>query len=180
MQESQDVSIPKGLIPGALAVSTLAIVFLFWLIYGRESQQHLDVSMLSPLNAFLNTCSATSLFLGYRAVRQGRLQAHRNFMLAALTFSALFLVSYVIYHAFHGDSKILATGVVKGVYLIILLTHIVGSVLALPPILVTAGLALSKRFTAHRKWARKTFPLWAYVSVTGVIVFLMLRICGHT
>lgn len=180
MENSEDVNIPKGLIPAGLLVSGLAIAFLFWIIYGRETTQTLDVGWLSALNAGLNACSATALFLGYRAVRRGQLTTHRNFMLAALALSSAFLISYIIYHTFHGDSKFLGTGVVKGIYLFILATHVIGSMVALPMILVTVGLAFSKRFPVHQKWARKTFPLWAYVSVTGVMVFAMLRIFGHT
>lgn len=176
MHQSDPVHIPRALVPGSFALAGVAIAFLFWLIYGNEGvATQMDVSFLAPINALLNASSATALGLGYRAIRQGKIDTHRNFMLAALFFSALFLVSYIVYHTFHGDTKFQGEGLVRAVYFFILITHIVGSVVALPLIFVTVGLALTKRFPIHKKWAVKTFPLWAYVSVTGVLVYLMLK-----
>lgn len=177
--EIRDVDVPGYLIPTSVGLSTLAVGFLFWLIYGNSGQTTYDVSFLAGVNAALNTASATCLCFGYLAIRRGLTERHRNFMLAALGFSALFLISYVIYHTFHGDSKFLGQGLVRPFYFAILISHIVLSVFALPMILVTAGLALSKKFKVHRKWARWTFPIWAYVSVTGVLVFVLLKLFGQ-
>ena len=176
----QDVSIPKTLLLSCLAVSALAVAFLLWLIYGRESTSGQDVSFLAPVNASLNALSASCLALGYRAIRAKNWQLHRNLMLAALGFSSLFLVSYIIYHALHGDSKFLGEGFIRPVYFSILISHIVLSIVALPLVLISVALSLTKRFSHHKKWARWTFPVWSYVSATGVVIFFMLKIFGST
>lgn len=177
--QTEEIQIPGWIIPGSLGLSALAIGFLFWLIYGNQGSDAFDVSYLAAVNASLNASSAVCLFAGYAAIRRGNWRTHRNFMLAALAFSALFLVSYIIYHTFHGDSRFLGEGVVKVVYLFILISHIILSIFCLPLVLITVALSLTKRFPVHKKWARWTFPLWAYVSVTGVLVFAMLRIFGY-
>lgn len=176
---NENVEIPGYIIPASLGLSVVAIGFLFWLIYGNEGSQAFDASFLAPVNACLNAASAACLFAGYSAIRNRAVERHRNFMLAALTFSALFLVSYIVYHTFHGDSKFLGAGTIRSVYFFILISHIVLSVVALPLILVTVALSLTKRFPVHKRWARWTFPIWAYVSVTGVMVFLLLRNFGQ-
>ena len=177
--QSDDVQVPAWILPSSLAFSFLAISFLFWLIYGNQGSDAYDVSFLAAVNASLNASSAICLFAGYMAIRRGKWQTHRNLMLAALVFSALFLVSYIIYHTFHGDSRFLGVGVVKVIYLFILASHIILSIFCLPLVLITVALSLTKRFTVHKKWARWTFPLWAYVSVTGVLIFVMLRVFGY-
>lgn len=174
------VDIPKFIIPSSLGLSAVAITFLFWLIYGNEGSSTYDVSYLAGVNATLNACSAFCLVAGYLAIRAKNWKTHRNFMLAALGFSALFLVSYIIYHTFHGDSRFAGIGTVRYIYLFILASHVILSVVCLPLILITVGLSLTKRFPIHKKWARWTFPIWAYVSTTGVVVFFMLRIFGYT
>jgi putative membrane protein len=173
-----EVEIPRFILPGSLGFSAVAISFLFWLIYGHEGHQEYDVSYLAAVNASLNASSAICLLAGFAAIRRKRWQVHRNFMLAALTLSALFLISYIIYHTFHGDSRFLGQGYIRTFYLFVLISHILLSVICLPLILVTVGLSLSRRFTIHKKWARWTFPIWAYVSITGVAVFFLLRIFG--
>lgn len=175
----QDVDIPGYIIPTSLGLSAVAITFLFWLIYGERGATGFDASFLAPVNACLNAASALCLLSGYSAIRKRAIDRHRNLMLAALGFSALFLISYVVYHTFHGDSKFLGSGPIRPVYFFILISHIVLSVIALPLILVTVALSLSKRFPLHRRWARWAFPIWTYVSVTGVLVFLLLRNFGQ-
>ena len=109
--------------------------------------------------------------LGYAAIRRGRRDVHQRWMFTALAASGVFLVSYVTYHALHGDSRFLGQGVVRPIYFVILISHILLSVVALPLVLSTFYLSLSGRFAAHRRVARWTFPIWLYVSVTGVVVF---------
>jgi putative membrane protein len=99
-------------------------------------------------------------------------------MLSALASSGVFLVSYVTYHAYHGDSTFLGQGAVRPIYFAILISHILLSVVALPLVLSTVYLSLSGRFAVHRRLARWTFPIWLYVSVTGVVVFAMLQVFG--
>lgn len=129
---------------------------------------------LPALNACLNATSATFLLLGYRQIRQKKIVAHRFCMSAALLTSVLFLTSYLYYHYHHGSTKFAGQGAVRLVYFAILLTHTVLAAAIVPLILLTLQRAFKGEFARHRLLARWTLPLWLYVSVTGVIVYLML------
>lgn len=129
---------------------------------------------LPTLNAILNATSAVFLFAGYGLIRNGRREAHRRAMLAALGCSSVFLASYLVYHFQVGSVPFRGQGAIRTVYFTILLTHTVLAVAILPLILMTLSRALQRRFDPHRRIARITFPLWAYVSVTGVVVYWML------
>lgn len=132
------------------------------------------VSDLPALNATLNAASALLLATGYAFIRAGRKTAHRNCMLAALTSSSLFLTSYLVYHFQVGSVPFKGHGAVRTVYFAILLTHTVLAVAIVPLVGITVVRALRERFPAHRRIARITLPLWAYVSVTGVVIYWML------
>ena len=164
-------------IAAILAVSLAATLFLFWLIYihpaAATSTQY---AFLPALNALLNALSATALLLGYTFIRARRIPAHRAAMFTAFGFSTLFLVSYILHHALHGDVRYPAGAPLRMVYLPLLASHIILATLTLPLILVTFFFSLTGRISQHRKIARWTFPLWLYVSVTGVITFVMLRL----
>ena len=112
--------------------------------------------------------------LGYLLIRAGRREAHRRAMLAALGCSALFLLSYLVYHFQVGSVRFQRGGAIRSVYLAILLSHTVLAVAVLPLVLVTTARALRGRFDDHRRVARWTLPVWGYVSVTGVVVYWML------
>jgi uncharacterized membrane protein YozB (DUF420 family) len=129
---------------------------------------------LPTLNATLNGLAALFLLCGFVLIRAGRREAHRRAMLAAVTCSALFLVSYLVYHAQVGSVRFTRTGPIRTVYLTILLTHTVLAAVIVPLVLVTLRRAWRGDFARHRRLARITFPLWAYVSVTGVVVYWML------
>lgn len=173
-----EVRIPSYVIPACLAFSLVALAFLVWLIYFNPGSDGHDFAFLSAVNAGLNAASALCLFLGYAAIRKGSWEKHRNLMLAALVFSALFLVSYIIYHTFQGETRFLGQGLVRPIYFFILISHIGLSAICLPLILITVSCSLLKLFPVHKKWARWTFPIWSYVSVTGVVIFFMLKIFG--
>jgi uncharacterized membrane protein YozB (DUF420 family) len=134
----------------------------------------LAVHDLPALNAILNSCATVLLLTGYALIRNGRRDAHRNVMIAALVCSTLFLTSYLIYHAQVGSVKFQGTGAVRTLYLSILLTHTV--LAAAVPILaiITVVHAWRKRWAKHVRIARWTLPIWLYVSVTGVVVYWML------
>lgn len=134
----------------------------------------MDVRDLPTLNALLNTTSAVLLVAGYRFIRQGRRDAHKKAMTAALAVSALFLASYLVYHAQVGSVKFQKTGWIRPVYFSILISHTILAACVAPMALVTVWRAWKGRFDKHRRLARITLPLWLYVSVTGVIVYLML------
>jgi len=126
------------------------------------------------MNAALNATSAVLLVSGFFAIRRGRRELHLKLMLGAVLVASVFLASYVTYHHYHGDTRFTGQGVVRPIYFFILVTHILGSMVALPVVLTTLFFALTRRFARHRRLARFTFPLWLYVSVTGVLVFFLL------
>jgi uncharacterized membrane protein YozB (DUF420 family) len=127
------------------------------------------------MNAVLNGTSAVLLVTGLFFIKNGRREAHRRCMLSALTVSALFLIGYLTYHFQAGTTRYTGTGWMRTLYLTILLTHTVLAI-AVPPLAITTLVrALQQRFDRHRRIARITFPIWLYVSVTGVVVYLMLR-----
>ena len=134
----------------------------------------MTVTDLPALNAFLNASSALLLATGYVLIRRGRRDAHKRVMLAALASSALFLTSYLVYHAQVGSVRFRGQGAVRTVYFTILLTHTILAVAIVPLVATTLVPALRGRFDRHRRLARITLPLWAYVSVTGVVIYWML------
>ena len=134
----------------------------------------MSISDLPTLNAILNSISAVLLVTGYSFIRQKNIKAHRACMIAAFITSSLFLSSYLIYHYNVGSVKFQGQGIVRLIYFAILLTHTILAITIVPMIFVTFARALKGRFDRHRAIARWTFPIWAYVSVTGVVVYLML------
>ncbi|MEP7338111.1 MAG: DUF420 domain-containing protein [Acidobacteriota bacterium] len=134
----------------------------------------MSISDLPTLNAILNSISAVLLVTGYSFIRRKNIKAHRACMVAAFLTSSLFLTSYLIYHYNVGSVKFQGQGIVRLIYFAILLTHTILAVTIVPMIFVTFARALKGRFDRHRAIARWTFPIWLYVSVTGVVVYLML------
>lgn len=132
------------------------------------------VPFLPHLNAVLNTTSALLLLAGFRFIRLGRIQPHRNCQISAVVTSTLFLISYLTYHYYHGATRFAGQGIVRPLYFTILITHTILAVVIVPLIIVTLYRAARGDFIRHRRIARWTLPLWLYVSVTGVIVYLML------
>ena len=165
-------------IAAILAISAAATLFLFWLIYIHPAADAASArfAFLPALNALLNGLSATALLIGYSFIRARRITAHRASMMTAFGFSTLFLVSYILHHALHGDVRYPLHAAWRSIYLPLLASHIILAVAALPLVLVTFFFSLSGRIPQHRKVARWTFPLWLYVSVTGVITYVMLRL----
>lgn len=134
----------------------------------------MDASLLPTVNAALNATTTALLCAGWVAIRRGNRRVHRGFMLAALATSALFLTSYLLYHAQAGSRRFVGPEAVRTVYLGILLTHTVLAVVLVPLVATTLIRALRERFDRHRQLARWTLPVWLYVSVTGVVVYWML------
>ena len=134
----------------------------------------MEMRDLPALNAMLNTTSALLLLRGYVLIRQRRMEAHKKTMLAACTTSALFLASYLVYHYNVGSVRFTGTGAVRVVYLSILLTHTVLAAVVAPMALLTLHRAWTGKLDRHRRLAKITLPIWLYVSVTGVVVYLML------
>ena len=134
----------------------------------------IDYTALPALNAALNATSTLFLLAGWRFIRRRDMRRHRACMLSAFAASALFLTSYLVYHANVGSVPFGGQGAVRIAYFAILISHVVLAAVILPLALVTLSRALSRRFDRHRALARWTLPIWLYVSVTGVVIYLML------
>jgi len=161
-----------------LGISAIAFIFLIWLIYFKGAVGYEEDSLIASLpalNALFNTISTLLLVNGYLAIRRKNIRLHMRSMLAAFISSTFFLISYVIYHHFHGHTVFPGEGTVRVVYLTLLFSHIVLSALVVPFILGSFYLALSGKIALHRKLSRYTFPVWVYVSITGVMIFFFLR-----
>ncbi len=173
MQSTESIRKP---FPAIVTLSAIIASFLIWLIYfkGRVAGPGW-VSDLPAAIATFNSLSALCLVMGYINIRRGNRAIHKRFMLTATVSSALFLVSYITYHFYSGDTRFPGQGWIRPVYFFILITHIGLSMVALPLILATLWYSLRGRFQFHRRIARWTFPIWLYVSVTGVIVYFTLR-----
>jgi putative membrane protein len=169
---------PPSIVAAIIGISAVASIFLAWLVYYH---QPVDVAgthlaFLPALNAALNAVCAIFLVIGYRHIMRHQITAHRNSMFGAFIVSSLFLACYIVNFAMHGDMIFpKAYPTARFIYLWLLLTpHILLAVICLPMILITFFLSLTGRFPAHRKLARWTFPIWLYVSVSGVVVYAML------
>jgi len=132
------------------------------------------LSFLPPIYASINGVTAILLILAVRAIKNGNRSLHEKLMISAIACSVIFLVMYVAYHMTSESTKFGGEGIIRYVYFFILLTHIALSVIIIPLVLFTYVRALSKQFDRHKKLARITFPLWLYVAVTGVVVYLMI------
>jgi len=134
----------------------------------------LTVHDLPAVNATLNAISGVLLLIGYLLIRARRIELHRRFMIAAFVASALFLVSYVVYHAQVGSVRFTRQGFVRPLYFTILITHVSLAAAVLPLAILTLSRGLQAKYARHRVIARWTFPIWLYVSVTGVLVYVLL------
>ena len=132
------------------------------------------ISYLPHLNACLNATSAILLFTGYRFIRAGNVAAHRTCQVSALVVSLLFLTSYLTYHYNHGATRFQGTGLARPIYFTILTSHTILAMVIVPLVVLTFYRAFRGDFQRHRRIARITLPLWLYVSITGVMVYLML------
>jgi putative membrane protein len=170
---------PPSVIATILLVSAAASALICWLVYFHAP---IDVTgahlrSLPLVNAVLNALATVALVTGFYEIRQRRVLHHRASMFGAFFFSSIFLVSYLVNFTLHGETKFDRLNPWWPFYWKLLASHIVLSVVALPLILITFFLSLSGRFPAHKRLARWTFPIWLYVSITGVVVYLMQAAC---
>jgi putative membrane protein len=166
-----------GVIALILVISAAATAFLFWLIYVHPAAAaSSEYAFLPGLNAVLNGLAATALLIGFTFIRARRIAQHRASMITAFIFSTLFLISYILHHALHGDVLYPSHAPFRTFYLWLLASHIILAIVALPLVLITFFFSLSGRIPQHRRIARWTFPLWLYVSITGVVTYVMLRL----
>ena len=170
---------PPRVILGIIAASAAASALVCYLVYFHAPVDVAGTHLhsLPLLNAFLNAFAAFALLEGYRLIKDRRMKLHRAFMVLAFFFSSIFLVSYLTNYTLHGETHFDRLSPWWPFYRKLLLSHVLLSIIALPMILITFFLSLTGRFPTHKKLARYTFPIWLYVSVTGVIVYLMQAAC---
>ncbi|MFT3710763.1 MAG: DUF420 domain-containing protein [Archangium sp.] len=157
-------------------LSSAALAGLAWLLLAhRGVEGGPDLRFMPMVNAMLNATSATLLVVGRFAIARKKIELHRYLMVSAFVSSALFLIGYVAYHAVHGDTKFGGTGGLRVFYLVLLASHVLLSIVVVPGCLAAFWFAFRKDFTKHTRVTRWLHPIWLYVSVTGVVVFLMLR-----
>jgi len=168
---------PRPVVGAIILVSGLAVSFLLWLLYIHHASADFTGRwmFLPALNALLNGLCAIALCVGLYFIKRRNREAHRTSMLVALTLSSIFLVSYIVNHALHGDTIFPGHSPVRTLYLSILASHVILSIVALPMVITTFFFSLTGRFAMHRRIARWTFPIWLYVSITGVVVFVFLK-----
>ena len=168
--------VPSLVLATIVVVSGLAVSFLLWLLYVHHASADFAGRwmFLPALNALLNGLCAIALCVGLYFIKHHRAGASPS-MLLAFAFSSVFLISYIVNHALHGDTIFPGHGPVRTLYLSILASHVILSIVALPMVLTTFFFSLTGRFAMHRRIARLTFPIWLYVSITGVVVFVFLK-----
>jgi putative membrane protein len=179
MPRTANLRTPPSVIATILVVSAAASALICWLVYFHTPTDvaHTQLRSLPLVNAVLNALATVALVTGYYEIRRRRILYHRASMFAAFFFSSIFLVSYLVNFTLHGETHFNRFNPWWGFYWKLLASHIVLSMIALPLILITFFLSLTGRFPAHRRLARWTFPIWLYVSVTGVVVYLMQAAC---
>lgn len=157
-------------------LSSVAVAFIaFILLRDTSGAGGADLSFMPAVNAACNGLSALCLMAGYIAIRRRAIQVHRTLMISAFAFSAVFLVGYLTYHFVHGDTPFQGTGPIRAVYFTILISHIVLSITVVPLALTSFYFAFTRSFRRHRRLNRVFLPIWLYVSITGVVIFFLLR-----
>jgi putative membrane protein len=160
-----------------LIISVSLVVFLAVVMLRRlqlNVQAGFDVHVFAQANAIINSIVSLLLIAGMVAVKRRRYMAHKRIMLSAMVFSVLFLVSYIAHHLLAGHTPYGGAGAIRYVYYFILITHIILAAIILPFILFTTYRGLTGEWVKHRRIARYTWPVWLYVSITGVVVYLMI------
>jgi putative membrane protein len=162
-------------------VSVVALSFLFWLLVWRTATpgQH-DLRFLPAVNASLNGLSALLLTLGFVFIRRKQVKWHQICMVSAFASSAIFLICYIVYHYNHGDTKFVGSGAIRITYFFILVSHILLSAPIVPGALFSFWFAGTRRFGPHKTLNRVLLPIWLYVSITGVVIFFLLRSFGQS
>jgi putative membrane protein len=156
-------------------LSTVAVAFIAFILLRGRSAGGPDLSFMPAVNATFNALSALCLVAGYVAIRQKKVALHRLLMVTAFVCSSLFLVGYLGYHFAHGDTKFTGVGPIRSVYFALLISHILLSLSVVPLCLTSFYFAFTRAFARHRRLNRIFLPIWLYVSVTGVVIFFMLR-----
>lgn len=175
LSQRAEARTPPSIIAAIVGVSLVASAFICWLVYFHAPTDVAGTHLhsLPFVNAVLNALSTIALIVGFTFIRAKNITKHRASMFTAFFFSTIFLISYLVNFALHGETKFNRHSEWWPFYWKLLASHIVLSVVALPLILITFFLSLTGRFPSHKKLARWTFPIWLYVSITGVVVYFM-------
>lgn len=163
------------LFTAVFSVVALSLIAYILLLRRGGDVAGLDLRFMPAVNAGLNSLAATLLTAGWMAIRRGERRVHQYLMVSAFVASTLFLVGYLAYHFVHGDTKFAGEGAIRAVYFFVLISHIVLSVPIVPMALLAFYFAWRKSFARHKKVTRVLAPIWLYVSVTGVLVYFLLR-----
>ena len=169
-----NIALEKKLNTLAYVVSVV-VLLLVGLMRRVKIETDIDFSFLPPVHASLNALTAVILVVAFIHIKNGRVEQHRKAIYAAIVTSALFLLSYVLYHFTTPETRFGGEGTIRYIYFFILVTHIVLAAVTLPFILLTFNRAYTDQFDRHKKMARWVFPLWLYVAVTGPVCYLMLK-----
>jgi len=157
-----------------ITVLSIAIPLVVAILFGYKIPNADPLTFLPPIYASINGVTAFLLVMAVIAIKNGKRKLHQNTMTACIVLSVLFLVMYVAYHMTSESTPFGGQGVIRYIYFFILLTHIVLSIVIIPLVLITYSRTYLGDFEAHKRWAKYTFPIWLYVAVTGVIVYLMI------
>ncbi len=157
-----------------ITILSIVIPLVVALLFGYKIPNAKPLSFLPPIYASINGLTAILLVLAVVAIKNGKRELHQTLMTGCVVLSVLFLVMYVAYHMTSDSTPFGGEGWVKYVYFFILISHILLSIIIIPLVLITYSKTMLKDFVAHKKWAKYTFPIWLYVAVTGVIVYLMI------
>lgn len=167
---SKNLTLPITIV--SIAVP-LVVLVLFYL-KPPEVEVGFDLHILPPFHAALNFTTALMLLMGFYFIKNNQRKAHQYAMITAFALSSIFLVSYVVYHTFTEPTRFGGEGLIKGIYYFILISHILLAVVILPMILFTLSHGLQAKYDKHRKIAKFTLPIWIYVAITGVLVYLLI------
>jgi putative membrane protein len=159
----------------AIITSVIVLVLVVWMRRPQKLDLGIDFSFLPPIHATFNALAALALVFALYFIKQKRVAAHRASIYTAMAFSALFLISYVLYHSTTPETKFGGAGTIRLVYFLLLITHVVLAAVILPFIFFTFNRAYTEQFDRHKKMARWVYPLWLYVAISGPICYLMLK-----
>lgn len=168
--EPKNLTLPITIISIAVPLVVLALFYL----KPPQVEVGFDLHILPAFHAALNFTTAVMLLTGYVFIRRGQRKVHQYAMMTAFVLSSVFLISYVTYHTFTEPTRFGGEGILKGIYYFILITHIILATAVLPMVLFSLTYGLQNRFDKHRRVAKWTFPIWLYVAISGVLVYLLI------
>ena len=174
MKNNKDINLPSVKYKKWIILVSVAIPVAVAILFGIRIPNVEPLSFLPPIYASINALTAVILIWAYIAIKQKKIIIHERLMSISIALSVVFLLMYVAYHMTSDPTPFGGKGIIKGVYFFILISHILLSIGIIPMVLVTYVRAISKLFEDHKKIARITFPIWLYIAITGVIVYLMI------